>query len=66
MVTIGGFSAHGGQPFLVEYALASRKNLKRVFLVRGEELGAQPLMDKLNQAGLERVDFPSLHSRVEI
>ncbi|MFC1923225.1 MBL fold metallo-hydrolase [Chloroflexota bacterium] len=66
VVTIGGFSAHGGQPFLVEYAQASQKGLKRVFLVHGEERGAQPLMDKLNQAGLKRVDFPSLHSSVQI
>ena len=66
VVTIGGFSAHGGQPFLLEYALASRKGLKRVFLVHGEERGAQPLMDKLNQAGFRRVAFPDLHEKVEL
>jgi metallo-beta-lactamase family protein len=66
VVTIGGFSAHAGQPFLMEYALSSRESLKRIFLVHGEERGAHPLMEKLNQAGLKRVAFPSLHSSVEI
>ena len=66
VVTIGGFSAHAGQPFLMEYALASRESLKRVFLVHGEERGAHPLMEKMNQAGFRRVVFPSLHSSVEI
>jgi metallo-beta-lactamase family protein len=66
VVTIGGFSAHGGQPFLLEYALASRKNLKRIFLVHGEERGAQALTDKLNQAGFQQVAYPSLHEKVEL
>jgi len=66
VVTIGGFSAHGGQPFLLEYALASRKRLKRIFLVHGEERGAQALTDKLNQAGFQQVAYPSLHEKVEL
>jgi metallo-beta-lactamase family protein len=66
VATIGGFSAHGGQPFLVEYALASLKSLKRIFLVHGEERGAQALRDKLAQAGIRRVDYPNLHASVEI
>ena len=66
VVTIGGFSAHGGQPFLLEYALASRKSLKRIFLVHGEERGAEALTDKLSQAGFQKVAFPSLHSSVKI
>ena len=48
VATIGGFSAHAGQPFLLEYALASRESLKRVFLVHGEERGAKPLMEKID------------------
>jgi metallo-beta-lactamase family protein len=66
VVTIGGFSAHAGQPFLLEYAQASSSNLKRVFLVHGEERGANPLMEKMAEAGLKRVSFPSLHQKVEI
>jgi len=66
VVTIGGFSAHAGQPFLMEYALASRESLKRTFLVHGELRGADPLMIKLNQAGLKHMAFPALHQKVEI
>jgi metallo-beta-lactamase family protein len=66
VVTIGGFSAHAGQPLLLEYALASRKSLKRTFLVHGEERGAEPLMEKMTAAGLKRVMFPELHQKVEI
>ncbi len=66
VVTIGGFSAHGGQPFLVEYALESRRSLKRIFLVHGEQRGADPLMAELGEAGLNKVSFPALHEKVEI
>jgi metallo-beta-lactamase family protein len=66
VVTIGGFSAHGSQPFLLEYALASRESLRRTFLVHGEQRGAEPLMEKMKAAGLRRVSFPALHQKVEI
>ena len=66
VVTIGGFSAHAGQPFLMEYALATRQSLKRIFLVHGEERGAKPLMEKMASVGLKRVMFPELHQKVEI
>ena len=66
VVTIGGFSAHAGQPLLLEYAQASRQRLKRTFLLHGEERGAEPLMKKLAAAGLKRVSFPALHQKVEI
>ncbi|MGW8225148.1 MAG: MBL fold metallo-hydrolase [Anaerolineales bacterium] len=66
VVTIGGFSAHAGQPFLLEYALASQGSLKRTFLVHGEQRGAEPLMEKLQAAGLERSSFPALHQKVEV
>ena len=66
VVTIGGFSAHAGQPFLMEYALATRQSLKCTFLVHGELRGADPLMIKLNQAGLKNLAFPALHQEVEI
>ena len=66
VVTIGGFSAHAGQPLLLEYALATRESLKRTFLVHGEERGAEPMMEKMSAAGLRRVMFPNLHQKVEI
>ena len=64
--TIGGFSAHGGQTFLLEYAEATQDTLKRIFLVHGEERGAAPLMEKMGERGFRDVSFPELHSVVEI
>lgn len=58
VVTIGGLSAHAGQNFLLEYALASRDRLKQIFLVHGEKRGAEPLIDLLKGAGISNVHFP--------
>ena len=66
VVTIGGFSAHAGQPLLVEYALATQRSLKKVFLVHGEERGAEPLMGKLVENGVKRAAFPGMHESVVI
>ena len=66
VVTIGGFSAHAGQPFLMEYALESRRSLKRIFLVHGEQRGADPLTEKLAEQDYQDVSFPKPHSSVEI
>ncbi|UCD98497.1 MAG: MBL fold metallo-hydrolase [Chloroflexota bacterium] len=66
VVTIGGFSAHGGQPFLLEYGLASRHTLKRIFLVHGEQRGAEPIQQKLKSAGIKRILFPAMHQTVEV
>jgi metallo-beta-lactamase family protein len=66
IATIGGLSAHAGQSFLLEYALASRERLKKIFLVHGEAVGAQPLMEKLSQQGMSQVYFPELNSMMEV
>ncbi len=66
VVTIGGYSAHGGQPFLVEYAQATRETLKGIFLVHGEAGPALALTLKLEEAGLRQVRYPELHESVEI
>jgi metallo-beta-lactamase family protein len=66
VATIGGLSAHGGQHMLVEYAAAVKDQVKKVFLVHGEERGAQPLMEKLNGIGISEVYFPDIHTSVEI
>ncbi len=66
VVTIGGYSAHAGQPALVEYAQAVKEQVKQVFLVHGEADAAQALTEKLAQAGITRVSYPELHSSVEI
>ena len=58
VVTINGFSAHAGQDGLLAYAQATQDTLKKVFLVHGEPRGANPLTEKLNQAGIRDVIFP--------
>jgi len=58
VVTINGFSAHAGQQLLLEYALATKETLKKVFLVHGEPRGAEPLMEKLHEAGIQDVEYP--------
>jgi metallo-beta-lactamase family protein len=66
VATIGGLSAHAGQDLLVEYALAVRGQLKKVFLVHGEELPASILKGKLAERGMDQVYYPELHSSLEI
>ena len=60
VVTINGFSAHADQKGLLEYALATKDTLKKVFLVHGEPRGAEPLMEKLKQGGIKDVFYPEL------
>jgi metallo-beta-lactamase family protein len=66
VVTIGGFSAHAGQSFLLEYARATQDTLRKVFLVHGEPRGAEPLMEKMREEGMEDVVYPEMHSVVEV
>jgi metallo-beta-lactamase family protein len=66
VVTIGGFSAHAGQKYLLEYALATKTSVKDIFLVHGEERAAASLMEKMAEAGFEHVYYPELHSKVEL
>ncbi|MFQ5617291.1 MAG: MBL fold metallo-hydrolase [Anaerolineales bacterium] len=66
VATIGGFSAHAGQHILKDYALAVRDQVKKVFLVHGERRGADPLMERLGDAGLEEVYFPEVHSQWDV
>ena len=66
VVTIGGLSAHAGQDMLLEYAEATQKTLKQLFLVHGEERGAMPLMEKLHQHGFENITFPARKQVAEL
>jgi metallo-beta-lactamase family protein len=66
VATIGGLSAHAGQDLLVEYAQAAQARKHGIFMVHGEERGAIPLKNKLNQSGHHNVFFPELHQSVEI
>jgi metallo-beta-lactamase family protein len=66
VVTIGGLSSHAGQTLLAEYALRTKDHVKKVFLVHGEDKGAEPLQAILKGHGLDQVVFPELHSSAEI
>ncbi len=58
VVTINGFSAHAGQAGLLEYVEHTRNTLQKVFLVHGEPRGAEPLMEKIRELGINDVYYP--------
>lgn len=64
--TIGGLSGHAGQNLLIDYAKAVKTQVKKLFLVHGEENPAAILTDKLKDAGLREIYYPELHSSAEI
>ncbi|GAB4479019.1 MAG: MBL fold metallo-hydrolase [Anaerolineales bacterium] len=66
VVTIGGYSAHAGQPFLLKYAQATAKQAKKIFLVHGETKAATALQEKFAQNGILRVAYPTLHQTISI
>jgi metallo-beta-lactamase family protein len=66
VATIGGFSAHAGQNFLIEYAQVTQETLQRIFLVHGEQKSAQALQEKLAGVGINKVSYPEMHATVEI
>jgi metallo-beta-lactamase family protein len=55
---VQGFSAHAGQQYLTDYALALKGRVKDVFLVHGEKRSAEPLMESLHAKGLAFVHYP--------
>jgi metallo-beta-lactamase family protein len=66
VVTINGFSSHAGQEGLLAYAKATQDTVKKVFLVHGEPRGAEPLMEKLKDAGIRDVLYPAPGTTVEL
>ena len=56
--SIQGFSAHASQDFLVKYAMQLKGQVRDIFLVHGEDRGAEPLMEIFQQNGLENVFYP--------
>lgn len=66
VITIGGFSAHAGQRFLIDYALATKETVKDIYLVHGEEKPAADLRQALVELGLYNVHYPDMHTTVEI
>ncbi len=66
VATIGGLSSHAGQTMLIDYAMQVKTQAKQVFLVHGEQRGAEPLMEALRERNLNQVSFPELGQSVEI
>ena len=66
IATIGGLSGHAGQDLLTKYALNVRGQVKKVFLVHGEEMPAVALTEKLAERDLREVYYPELHSTAEL
>jgi len=66
VVTINGFSAHAGQDELLNYAAATQDTLKKVFLVHGEARGAEPLMERLKEQGIQDVYYPEIGASFEL
>ena len=66
VATIGGFSAHAVQSLLLKYAQASQDNLKKIFLVHGEQKPAESLQANLAALGFRDTHYPDLHETVEI
>ncbi len=57
---VKGFSAHAGQNLLSDYALAVKGQVKDIFLVHGEDRGADGLREKLKvNSGMDGIHFPS-------
>jgi len=63
---INGLSAHGGQDYLLTYALATRNRVQQIFLVHGEPRAAMSLTEKLAEVGLAQVHYPAIGDQVEI
>lgn len=63
---IDGFSAHAGQDGLRDYALATRAQVKNIFLVHGEPGPAAALTELLAADGLDKVHYPEWGSTAEL
>ena len=66
VATINGLSAHAGRDLLMEYALAVKDQVKKVFLVHGEDRGALPLQKELEMQGIKEVIYPESGAVFEI
>lgn len=66
VVTIGGFSAHAGQNFLLEYAKACATNAKALYLIHGESKSALPFEEALKANGITPPTFyPEIADQAE-
>jgi len=66
VATIGGLSGHAGQNLLIDYALGTKKYVKKIFLVHGEPKPANALIDKLKEKGMHDIYYPEMHSSEDL
>lgn len=64
--TINGLSGHAGQDMLVEYATSLQGIARKVLLVHGEPDAAAIFTQKLADAGMRHVLYPSLNTSIEL
>jgi metallo-beta-lactamase family protein len=64
--TIDGLSAHAGQDFLLQYALAVKNRAKKIFLVHGEPQAAGVFEEKLRGEGIKEIEYPAQKTVVEL
>lgn len=66
VANVRGFSAHAGANLLADYALGVKGRVKDVFLVHGEQRGADGLRERLGEEGMSNVHFPEWGTVVEL
>lgn len=67
VATIGGFSAHGDQSMLLQYATSAiSPRLKKIILVHGEPRSEEPFKQLLAGLKVPSIDYPELYSTMEI
>jgi metallo-beta-lactamase family protein len=66
VATIGGFSAHAGQDFLLQYARAVKDTTKRIFLVHSDPPVEDVFQQKMAEAGMRNISYPEPMREVEI
>jgi metallo-beta-lactamase family protein len=64
--SVRGYSAHAGQVLLKEYALAVKGQAREIFLVHGEQRGADGLREVLRPEGMNNLHFPERGTSFEI
>jgi metallo-beta-lactamase family protein len=66
VVTIGGFSAHAGQDFLLDYAKACASSAKALYLIHGEAKSVVPFQEALKTNGVTTPTFyPQIGEQAE-
>ena len=66
VATIGGFSAHAGQDFLLQYARAVKDTVRQIFLVHSDPPVEGVFVQKMAEAGLRNISYPEPMQEVEI